>query len=253
MGPLWKVTGSALGVASFLALLALGSSGTAADAPEWSMNASIIEACSCPMFCQCYFNDRPAAHGQEHHAHGKGGAHYCRFNNVYKINKGHYGSVKLDGVKWWVSGDLGEDFASWKGSWGVLTVDEAATKEQRQAIGEIAKHLLPVKWGSFKTATGEISWKPGKNQAHALLDGGKTAEVKLKAPAGANDPAEPIVIHNLKYWGAQRNDGFIMMPNVVQAYRVGDKPYETKGTNGFMVTLVEIDSKSVAKAEGTSM
>jgi hypothetical protein len=22
-------------------------------APQWSMNASIIEACSCPMFCLC--------------------------------------------------------------------------------------------------------------------------------------------------------------------------------------------------------
>jgi hypothetical protein len=26
------------------------------SANEWAMNASIIEACSCPMFCQCYFN-----------------------------------------------------------------------------------------------------------------------------------------------------------------------------------------------------
>ena len=28
--------------------------------PEWSFNATIIEACSCPMFCQCYFNTKPA-------------------------------------------------------------------------------------------------------------------------------------------------------------------------------------------------
>ena len=30
------------------------------EAPKWSMNATIIEACSCPMFCQCYFNSMPA-------------------------------------------------------------------------------------------------------------------------------------------------------------------------------------------------
>jgi hypothetical protein len=245
MNRIVKITalGFALPAAAFV--LATSSVGGAA---EWSMNGSIIEACSCPMFCQCYFNDRPAAHGHEHHAHGKSATHFCRFNNVYKINNGHYGAVKLDGVKWWLSGDLGEDFATWKGSWGVLTVDKAATKEQREAIGEIAKHLLAVKWGSFKTATGEISWHPGSKEAHALLDGGKTAEVKLKAPGGANEPAEPIVIRNLKYWGAQRNDGFIMMPNVVQAYRAGDKPYETKGTAGFMIKTFEIDSESVAKA-----
>ena len=50
-------------------------------APEWSMNASIIEACSCPMFCQCYFNEKPAGHG-EHAGHGEGGEHFCKFNNA---------------------------------------------------------------------------------------------------------------------------------------------------------------------------
>src|ERR1700682_1727084 len=34
-----------------------------ASSPEWAMNATIIEACSCPMFCQWYFNDKPAGHG----------------------------------------------------------------------------------------------------------------------------------------------------------------------------------------------
>ena len=34
----------------------------AAAAPVWSMNASIVEACSCPMFCQCYFSPAPAGH-----------------------------------------------------------------------------------------------------------------------------------------------------------------------------------------------
>src|ERR1700730_17054778 len=61
-------------VVSILFLIARA--GTAADTkagatPEWSMNATIIEACSCPMFCQCYFNDKPAAHG-EHAGHSHG-------------------------------------------------------------------------------------------------------------------------------------------------------------------------------------
>ena len=30
--------------------------------PDWSFNATIIEACSCPMFCTCYFNPSPAGH-----------------------------------------------------------------------------------------------------------------------------------------------------------------------------------------------
>jgi hypothetical protein len=50
------------------------------------------------------------------------------------------------------------------------------------------------------------------------------------------------VIQNLKYWGAPRNDGFVLMQNSVEAYRGGDKPFEYKGTNGFMITI-DINSK----------
>jgi hypothetical protein len=71
----------------------------------WNMNATIIEACSCPMFCQCYFNAQPAAPGG-HEGHGSN-EHFCRFNNAFKVNKGSYGTVKLDGAKFWVAGDLG--------------------------------------------------------------------------------------------------------------------------------------------------
>ncbi len=48
----------------------------AAASPSWSVNATAIEACSCPMFCQCYFNTKPAAH----HDHGGEAKHYCRAN-----------------------------------------------------------------------------------------------------------------------------------------------------------------------------
>lgn len=39
-----------------------------------------------------------------------------------------------------------------------------------------------------------------------------------------------------------------MMPNEVQAYRAGEKPFEFKGTNGFMITL-DINSGDVAAAD----
>ncbi len=207
---------------------------------DWTFNATIIEACSCPMFCQCYFNTEPAAHaGHE----GHGGHHFCQFNNAFQINKGSYGKVKLDGARFWVAGDLGGDFSKGQMDWAVLTFDKSLTPEQRAAIGKIAGQLYPVKWNSFTTAEGTIDkWQHDKNGAHALLDGGKTAEVKLKKFAGMTDA--PVVIHNLKYWGAPRNDGFVMMPNEVEAYRAGEKPFEFKGTNGFMITL-DMSSKDV--------
>ena len=58
--------------------------------PDWALNATIIEACSCPMFCQCYFNTKPAAHAG-HEDHGAMAEHFCRANFAYRVNKGHYG------------------------------------------------------------------------------------------------------------------------------------------------------------------
>jgi hypothetical protein len=220
----------------------------AADTPgDWAMNATVIEACSCPMFCQCYFNTKPAAHAE----HGGGGKHYCRANNAYKVNRGHFGATKLDGAKFWVSADLGDNFADGELDWAVVTFDKAMTKEQRDGVGAILGHLFPFKWKSFKTAEGSIdTWTFDKDQAHARLDGGKTAEIRLKRFPGMTN--EPVVIRNLRYFGAPRNDGFIMMPNEVEAYRVGPNAFEFKGTNGFMLTL-DMTSKDVAAAQKKGM
>ena len=220
----------------------------------WAMNATAIEACSCPMFCQCYFDTKPAAHAvegeHEGHTHG-GGEHYCRFNNAFKVNKGTYNGVKLDGAKFWVYGDLGSDFSDGEMDWAVVTFDKATSQAQRDAIGTILGHLYPVKWKSLTTAEGDIDWVAGKTEAFAKLDGGKTAEVALSTGAlKRNSKAAPMVIKNLQYFGAPRNDGFILMPNTIETVRVGDKPFEFKGTNGFMIT-VDIDSKSVAAPAGS--
>ena len=224
------------GVAA-LALAAVPASMTA-DAPqaEWAINATAIEACSCPMFCQCYFNAKPASH---HHEAGQ--KHFCRANLAYRINKGHHGATRLDGAKFWVATDLGEDFGDGELDWAVLYFDKTLSQAQRDAIGVVAGRLFPVKWKSFKTAEATIDkWEFDKNGAHALLDGGKTAEVKLHRFPGMTD--EPVVIRNLRYWGAPRNDGFVMMPNEVEAYRTGPNAFEFKGTNGFMIT-VDLNSK----------
>ena len=237
---------------SLLAVLALAGPVRAGSEPTWSMNATAIEACSCPMFCQCYFNVQPAGHSTASHgsmAAMGGEDHFCKFNNAYKVNKGTYGSTKLDGAKFWIYGDLGGDFSKGEMNWAVVTFDKATSKEQREAIGAIAGKLFPVKWKSLTTAEGDIEWKASKTEAVALLDGGKTAEVRLgTSTLNANVKSEPIVMHNLKYWGAPRNDGFIMMPNIIETVRTGDKTYEFKGTNGFMIT-VDLNSKDFMAAD----
>ena len=226
----------------------------AADAPakdgNWSMNTTIIEACSCPMFCQCYFDTKPAGHsGHEGMAGHEGAAveHFCKFNNAYNVNKGTYNGTNLAGAKFWISGDLGGDFSKGQTDWAVMTFDPSVTPAQREGIQAIIGHVYPVTWKSFKVgADAPMVWehKPGSGMAHATLDGGKTAEVILKNTVATSE-AGPAVIKNLRYFGASKNDGFVLMPNEVEAYRIGDKPFEFKGTNGFMITF-DISSKDVA-------
>jgi hypothetical protein len=226
---------------------ARGASTAAGAGAEWSMNATIIEACSCPMFCQCYFATKPAAHGPGCHMGGEPGT-YCKFNNGYRVNSGRYKNVSLDGAKFWLGGDLGGDFSKGEMQWAVLTFDPSVTKEQREGIEAILARVYPVKWGSFTVAKDQpIDWKATRDRAEAKLNGGKSAEVVLKRNQGMTD--EPIVIKNLKYWGAPRNDGFVLMQNEVEAYREGAKTFEFKGSNGFMITF-DINSKDLGASGG---
>ncbi len=215
----------------------------AAPSDDWSLNATIIEACSCPMFCQCYFSTKPAAH-EGHAGHeGHGTEHYCRANNVFRVNAGHYGKTKLDGAKFWIGLDLGDEFSDGEMEWAVLHFDPSVTKDQREGITAALGHLYPVKWKSFTVGPdAPIEWSATADKAVARLDGGKGGEVVLNRWPGNTNA--PVVIQNLKYWGAPRNDGFVLMPNEIETYRLTDKAFEYKGGNGFMIT-VDLSSKDM--------
>ncbi len=239
-----------------IAALSIAAAVTAADqkkeaapAGEWSMDATVIEACSCPMFCQCYFGGgEPAGH---HDMNNMGTEqHYCRFNNVFRVNHGVYKGVKLDGAKFWVGGDLGGDFTKGQMDWAMVVFDKSVTPQQREGIATIAGHIYPVKWNSFTTGEGNIEWTADKSGAHASLDGGQGGEVKLENPAFGEHGQTPV-IRGLKYWGVDHNDGFVLMPNSVETFKMGDKPFEFKGTNGFMIT-VHIADHAAQPAGGKS-
>ena len=210
-----------------------------AAAPAWALDATIIEACSCNMFCPCYFNTVPSAHG-----HGAMAEHFCRFNMGYRVNDGAFNGVSLRGVRFWIAGDLGADFS--KGAnWAEITFDPAVTKEQRTAVTTIVPNVYPVTWKEFTIGTdAPIEWSATNERAVARLNGGKAAEIVLRKNPGMTE--DPVVISNLRYFGAPRNTGFILMPNEIEAYRVGKHPFEFKGTNGFMITY-DIKSSDLKK------
>jgi len=61
--------------------------------PQWAMKADIIEACSCPMFCQCYLTPS----GGPRRARGPRRRPFLQFNNAYKISKGNWAQLRSMG------------------------------------------------------------------------------------------------------------------------------------------------------------
>src|SRR4029077_12904826 len=140
--------------------LALGSAHAAGKkhpaAKSWHIKADYIEACSCNMFCMCYFNSHPE------------GEAFCEFNNAVHIVKGNVGDVNLDNTYVWLSGDLGGDFA--KGMKGaVITFDPKTPKKQRDAIVFLITKIYPVKWGSVKLDEAPITWRKTGMNGYAKL------------------------------------------------------------------------------------
>jgi hypothetical protein len=201
----------------------------------WHFNGTVIEACSCPMFCQCYFNTEPALHKTKN-----GAEHFCKFNMAYKINKGHYAGTDLAGVKFWVAGDLGRDWKKGHTEWAVVTFQPGTTEEQKAGVTTALSHIFPVKWNKFEVAQdAEIEWTATEDRAEAKLAKGGNAHIILNKWDGIG--GETSLLKNVAYFGAPRNTGFKMMPNEIETWKVGDKAFEFKGSTGFMIT---VDMKS---------
>lgn len=206
---------------------------------SWHFNGTVIEACSCPMFCQCYFNTEPAAHVDH------GGDHFCKFNMGYQVNEGHHGDTDLAGVKFWIAGDLGDSWEDGTTDWAVVTFQKGTTDAQKAGVAKALGHIFPVEWQSFKVAEdAEIELMPGEERAEAKLAGGEHAHIILNKHPGLG--GETGVLQNIAYFGAPRNSGFKMMPNEIETWKVGDNAFEFSGTTGFMVT-VDMSSEDVAE------
>jgi len=215
--------------------------------PDFDMTASYIEACSCDMFCPCYFNDHSTNHMAmgEHHME----EHFCRANLVLKVDKGMYKDVKLDGAKIWVATDLGSDWSTGKDSWLVVNFDPSVTKEQQVALADILGQLYPIPWQKKAAGTAAFSWSVNTKTgvAHAKMNASK-AEVILEKVAGG-DPGHEVVIRNLKYWGAQSNDGFRMWKSKHEAFEGDGHKFSYDGTNGFLITIHFSGNAKTASAD----
>lgn len=112
----------------------------------WEIEADELVNCNCAFGCPCQFNALPT--------HGN-----CEAIAAYKIRKGHFGDVKLDGLNvvgtfWW-PGPIHEG-----GGKAFLIIDERADDAQREALLSILKgeHTEPGKtiWNVFAATFCEL-------------------------------------------------------------------------------------------------
>src|SRR5262245_20026495 len=94
---------------------------TKEDSVDWAMNVTIIDDCSCHMLGRCIVGAPATVGSAATHEHK--GHRSCYFNAAFRVNKGHYGKVRLDGLKSWFAGDKGDARI------GELTFEPSATKE----------------------------------------------------------------------------------------------------------------------------
>ena len=215
---------------------------TPADhAKTYSVTADTIEACSCPLFCTCYFG--PSAM-----------EHMCQADNVYKFRPGsHYGNVDLSNQVFWVDLDLGGEWHKKPGpgmptEWAVLTYDKKSSKEQRDAIAKIVNTVFPVKWKHFATREDTIEWNNDPMHPHAKMASG-LAEISLDKSATLRpDKSTPVVVKNLQYWFSTSNGGFVLAPSSHKFDGADGNPkwsYEKR--NGFTIAWT---AKGDIPAEG---
>lgn len=209
-----------LAMSMLLLAAATGFFMAAAGPNDYSVTATAIEACSCPLFCSCYYNTEPT------------GGHMCQFNMAHKFEPGsHWGSVDLGGAKLWISGDLGDHFGDGKTEWAKITFDEDTTEAQREAIQGWLGKMFPVEWNKVEVAVDSISWENGAKTAHAALADG-SASIDLEKVFDGH--GKQAVAMNTVYWGANRNDGFLLAHS--KHHFDGEPAFEFEGRNGFTVT-----------------
>ena len=213
---------------------AAAESAAAAEKPAWHMKADYVEACSCHLFCPCYFNK----HAEHPH---------CEFNMAVKVREGHSGGTSLTGAKYWLTGDLGDEWGtSQKGKWVVVSFDPSTSKEQRDALAPMILKTYGLEWGELKAA---IEITRSGDIVEAKLGGGPMAAMKLRREPGADGTG--VVLRNVKYFGAQNNSGFELYKSIEHRADVQGHTFSYSDRNAFLISIDTREGDSGGMGSGS--
>jgi hypothetical protein len=198
--------------------------GAAPGEPSWRMKADYVEACSCHLFCPCYFN--------KHAEHPM-----CEFNMAVNVREGHSGNVDLANAKYWLTGDIGDKWATEKkGTWVAVSFDPKTTQAQRDALAPIILKTYGLEWGELKVQEAPIEIHQSGDIIEAKLAHGQQAYLKLRREPGAD--GKGVVLKNVNYFNAVRNDGFELYKSIEHRADVEGHHFSYSDRNAFLITIV---------------
>ena len=147
--PLIRTLGPALALVALSAVTAApgaspgGPGGTAG--PEWSIQATMTEACQCRLFCPCTFLDKPTVG-------------HCDDTLALLVTRGHYGDIPLDGQPLVVvsSSQEGKRMVDTVGdlAFADIYVSDRSTEAQRSALVGLVKTMLGADKGKGPRISG---------------------------------------------------------------------------------------------------
>lgn len=147
---------------------------------EWHIQGMELANCNCAYGCPCQFNALPT--------HGN-----CRAMTAFKVERGSYGDVKLDGLHFAIMGAWPGPIHEGKGTWQSI-IDERADARQRAALEAISQGKQTDPGGSIfqifsatVTTVLETVYKPIQFELDYRARTGK-----VRVPGLLETAAEPI-------------------------------------------------------------
>jgi len=209
-------------------VLALAVSLAAApEASSWRMKADYVEACSCHLFCQCYFN--------KHAEHP-----VCEFNMAVTVREGHSGNVDLANTKYWLTGDIGDRWGTEKkATWVTVSFDPKTTPAQREALAPIILKTYGLEWGELKVQEAPIEIHQSGDIVEAQLADGTQAYMKLNREPGKD--GKGVLLKNVNYFNAVQNDGFQLYKSLEHRADLNGHQFSYSDRNAFLITIVSQD------------
>lgn len=147
---------------------------------DWRMEGIQVSHCNCNVGCPCQFNALPSFGN-------------CRAYVFVQIDKGHFGKVKLDGLKW-------GGFFAWPGpihlgnGEALPIIDERADGAQREAIGAVlqGKETEPGSLITQVFSTTLVKAHPPQFKAIDLKIDEKAGTARVRIPGLIEGDVEPI-------------------------------------------------------------